>query len=142
VPASASITCDIELRLVVSGQGSVPVPAMLRYDVSDPYAIAITFSTGPGGDVRWVFARDLMADGLERPTGDGDVVVWPSESEGREVVYVSLSSPEGQALFEGPRRPVAAFVHQTYGLVPRGLESRFIDVDAALERLLDSPEIA
>ena len=43
---SSSVTCELQLRLVISGDSSLPVPAGLRYDTADPYAVHATFHTG------------------------------------------------------------------------------------------------
>ena len=77
---NATVSCELHLRLVVSGDSSLPVPAGLRYETTDPYAVHATFHTGGGETVDWVFARDLLSEGLLRPSGAGDVRVWPSRS--------------------------------------------------------------
>ena len=74
---NTTVSCELHLRLVVSSESSLPVPAGLRYDTADPYAVHATFHTGAEETVEWVFARDLLAEGLHRPTGTGDVRVWP-----------------------------------------------------------------
>ncbi len=93
---NTTVSCELHLRLVVSSESSLPVPpAGLRYDTADPpYAVHATFHTGAEETVEWVFARDLLAEGgLHRPTGTGDVRVWPSRSHGQGVVCIALSSP-------------------------------------------------
>ena len=70
---NTTVSCELHLRLVVSSESSLPVPAGLRYDTADPYAVHATFHTGAEETVEWVFARDLLAEGLHRPTGTGDV---------------------------------------------------------------------
>ncbi|WP_374005156.1 SsgA family sporulation/cell division regulator [Streptomyces ipomoeae] len=42
-------------------------------------------SLGPliGPRIPWVFARDLLAGGLRRPTGSGDVLVLPAHGHPR-----------------------------------------------------------
>ena len=80
---NTTVSCELHLRLVVSSESSLPVPAGLRYDTADPYAVHATFHTGAEETVEWVFARDLLAEGLHRPTGTGDVRVWPSRTTSR-----------------------------------------------------------
>ena len=41
--AESSVTCELRLRLLVAGDAALPVPAALRYDLADPYAIHATF---------------------------------------------------------------------------------------------------
>jgi hypothetical protein len=133
-----TVVSELRLRLVVGGGATLPVPARARYEVSDPYAVHVTFQTGAEESVSWVFARDLLAEGLLRSTGEGDVRVWPGRSGTEAVVFVALSSPEGQALLEAPLAGIAAFLAQTEEAVPSGAEEQYVDVDAALDRLLAS----
>lgn len=115
---NTTVSCELHLRLVVSSESSLPVPAGLRYDTADPYAVHATFHTGAEETVEWVFARDLLAEGLHRPTGTGDVRVWPSRSHGQGVVCIALSSPEGEALLEAPARALESFLKRTDAAVP------------------------
>jgi len=135
--APTTVTCDIGLRLVVSSEDSLPVPAELRYEATDPYAVHAAFSVGDGERVSWVFARDLLSEGVRRPTGQGDVSVWPARSGGEDVACITLSSPEGHALLECPLDELTSFVDRTYRAVPPGSESRHVDIDAELAQLLD-----
>ncbi len=138
---SSAVTADMQLRLVVPGSSTLPVRAGMRYDVSDPYAVLVSFHTGPaageGGDVvEWTFARQLLTDGVAGPVGEGDVQVWPSTGGGASVVCLSLSSPSGRALFEVPLGSLVEFLGRTYQAVPTGGESDHVDVDAELALLL------
>jgi hypothetical protein len=133
-PLPGTVTHEVELQLVVPGAAMLPVPAHLAYDASDPYAVRATFLAGDDS-VEWVFARDLLASGVSRPTGDGDVHVSP---DGPEVILISLASPDGRAVLAAPSAEVSGFVARTYELVPPGDEWRHVDVDAAISRLLTS----
>ncbi len=137
---SSAVTADMQLRLVVPGSSALPVRAGMRYDVSDPYAVLVSFHTGPadgeGGDVEWTFARQLLTDGVAGQVGEGDVQVWPSTSAGSPVVCLALSSPSGKALFEIPLSHLVDFLGRTYAAVPTGQESMHVDVDAELALLL------
>jgi hypothetical protein len=135
-----SVSSELQLRLVVPGAASLPVRADLAYDVTDPYAVQVSFHTGSGagsGDVvQWTFARQLLSDGVSVPAGEGDVQVWPSTASGTSVVCLSLSSPSGRALFEVPLGDLVEFLGRTYQAVPTGSESQHVDVDAELALLL------
>lgn len=133
---NTTVSCRLHLRLVVSSESSLPVPAGLRYDTADPYAVHATFHTGAEETVEWVFARDLLAEGLHRPTGTGDVRVWPSRSHGQGVVCIALSSPEGEALLEAPARALESFLKRTDAAVPPGTEHRHFDLDTELSHIL------
>lgn len=135
-----SVSSELQLRLVVPGAASLPVRAGLDYDVTDPYAVTVSFHTGsgtPGGEVvQWTFARQLLSDGVTAPAGEGDVQVWPSSAGASTVVCLSLSSPSGRALFEVPLTDLVEFLQRTYQAVPTGAESDHVDVDAELALLL------
>lgn len=134
-----SVSALVDLRLLVPGTAALPISADLRYDVTDPYAVRISFHTGPDGNgdvVQWTFARQLLSQGVAAPAGKGDVQVWPSTSGGQPIVCLSLSSPSGQALFELPLVDLAQFLGATYEAVPTGGESAHVDVDAELALLL------
>jgi hypothetical protein len=130
------VTAELGLRLVVPDGSPVPVTAGIRYDAADPYAVSVTFFTGAAEPVRWTFARQLLTDGVERSVGEGDVRVWPAQTDNNPVVYVALSSPSGRALFEATLGDVVDFLSRTYLAVPTGSESDFVDVAAELSVLL------
>jgi len=134
----ASVTAEIELRLVVPGGPSLPVIANLRYDVIDPWAVRVAFQTGGEGDgiVEWMFARQLLTDGVAAAVGEGDVRVWPSLHGGERVVNLAMASPSGSALFEIDRDALVEFLQQTYLAVPTGAEEEVVDIDAEIAILL------
>jgi hypothetical protein len=135
VSQTAPLTRALRLRLVVAGEGSLPVTAALSYLPSDPYAVAAIFHADEV-PVTWTFGRDLLAAGLEGHSGEGDVGVWPSTSDGRAVVCLALTSPTGNALLEAVRTDVEAFLQASYDLVPSGTESSHLDLETDLLRLL------
>ncbi|MFF8782971.1 SsgA family sporulation/cell division regulator [Streptomyces sp. NPDC015140] len=131
------VTCALPLRLIVSDECSLPVPADLRYDTADPYAVHATFHTGAEETVEWVFARDLLTEGLHRPAGTADVQVWPSHSLGQNVVCIALESEEGRALLHAPARSLDAFLKRAETAVPPGTEHECLDLDQELSTLLE-----
>ena len=76
--SSSTVSAELGLRLVVPQQTIVPLMASLFYSREDPYAIRIAFHVGLDQPVEWIFARDLLARGIEGREGLGDVQVWPS----------------------------------------------------------------
>jgi Streptomyces sporulation and cell division protein, SsgA len=140
---SRTVRAAVGLHLVVPG-ADVIVDAVLRYDADDPYAVHVTFRTGPGEDgrIEWLFGRKLLGAGLVSPTGDGDVRIWPSVAHPDGPVYLELSSPSGQALFEAPRGKLVEFLFRTYEMVPPGQESEHLNIDAELEVLLVHDDLA
>jgi hypothetical protein len=116
---------------------AVPVRVELRYDTRDPYAVVAAFRTGKAGWVEWVFARDLLADGLIAAAGEGDVRIRPSTDD-PEVVMVELSSPSGHAVFEASAQEFADFLDRTYDVVLPGNEHLWVDVDEALSQMISN----
>jgi hypothetical protein len=133
---SVTVSAELGLSLVVPEHGAVPLVASLDYCADDPYAIKMAFHVGTDEPVEWIFARELLAAGLESVAGEGDVKVWPEELDGEDVLNIALSSPFGEAHFEAPLRATAEFLRSTYEIIPAGCEGDFIDVDSELEELL------
>jgi len=127
---------ELTVSLVLGPERSVPVPALLSYRASDPYAVHITFHLGQDTPVTWVFARDLLIEGVFRACGHGDVRVWPTRIEGRSVMCLALSSPAGDALIEAPTGAFAAWLERCLRLVPAGREEEALGLDGALAALL------
>lgn len=137
----------ITLQLV-GPQSWTEVPALLRYEPSDPFAVRIAFgdvgdqnaTVDPdGGGIAWLVSRELLQSGLDQPAGDGDVRVWPA-SAATDVLFLHLRAPSGEALFELSRATVAAFLRQTESLVPTGSETDLLDLDDELQTLLSNGE--
>jgi hypothetical protein len=123
----------------------------MYYSGSDPYAVRMAFHVGTDEPVEWIFARDLLAAGIESRQGQGDVQVWPSlmscavdddldvtgpPGAGGKVLNIELSSPFGQAHFEAPAQAMSAFLQRTYQIVPAGKESSYLDIETELNDLL------
>jgi hypothetical protein len=134
--AAPHVICShVELALV-GAHGAMPVDAELRYDPSDPYAVAIAFMIH-GNEVVWVFGRDLLLHGVTEPVGDGDVQVLPSiDADGRAQVLVALTAPTGQALVEARARDVLDFLRLTTKAVWPGTEGDRLSADAAIAAIL------
>ncbi|TXJ80021.1 SsgA family sporulation/cell division regulator [Streptomyces lavendulae] len=127
---------ELELRLILSPERSIPVPARLVYRSDDPYAVHVVFHINSEFPVHWTFARDLLVEGVFRPCGHGDVRVWPTKSGGHSVVLMALSSPDGGALLEAPVPQVSAWLERTLRAVPPGTEGKQLGIDDALDQLL------
>jgi hypothetical protein len=138
--SNSTVSAALTLRPVVPRRTPQPLAASLVYSRQDPYAIRVAFHVGLQEPVEWVFARDLLAGGLESHQGLGDVEVWPSavSQHGTPggVLNIELNSPFGYAHFEAPAREVSDFLRRTYQIVPADRESDHIDVAAELDDLL------
>jgi hypothetical protein len=133
----------ITLQLV-GPQSWTEVPALLCYDAADPFAVRIAF--GDVGDengivdadeagIAWLVSRELLQAGLDRPSGEGDVRVWPAHGA-TDVLFLHLRAPSGEALFELSRATVAGFLRETEALVPTGSETTMLALDEELQALL------
>ncbi|MFF3844760.1 SsgA family sporulation/cell division regulator [Streptomyces sp. NPDC002328] len=127
---------ELELGLVLSPERSIPVPARLGYHSDDPFAVHVAFHIHSERPVHWTFARELLVEGVFRPCGQGDVRVWPTKVDGRGIVMMALSSPEGDALLEAPAAQVTAWLERTLRAVPPGTESERLGLDEALDELM------
>ena len=120
---------------LVPAAPAVPVNVELTYNSRDPYAVQASFRTGSTTAVEWVFARDLLHDGLIAPAGTGDVRVQPVPDNAGKV-QLELSSPSGHATFTTCAYALGEFLHRTYDAVPGGEEYSWLDFDVALSELL------
>jgi hypothetical protein len=120
---------------LIGAETSCVLAAQLRYDVDDPYAVTMVFASDEV-EVRWTFGRDLLLDGLDQPSGEGDVHLRPClDSDGHAVVLMELHSLGAEALVQvrflrhplvrpphplagAPRHRVAAPEHRRRGLRP------------------------
>jgi hypothetical protein len=130
------ITAATTFQLLVPGIAPAPVEAELQYNPEDPYAVAVLFHTGQG-KVEWMFARDLLADGLLTPSGEGDIMVRPA-SDDPERVLLELNAPTGFAILSADAEHIAEFLDLTYDVVQPGEEDLWIDFDRELAKLVAS----
>jgi hypothetical protein len=138
---SSSASAELAFRLIVPQQTIVPLVASLYFSSEDPYAIRIAFHVGLDEPVEWIFARELLANGLKGRDGLGDVRVWSAPATGRgamaeQALHIELSSPFGEAHFEASIPDISDFLRRTYRIVPVGEEAGFVDVEAELTNLL------
>ncbi|MGW3510419.1 SsgA family sporulation/cell division regulator [Streptomyces sp. NPDC000994] len=133
---STDIEQFVEARLVSATPRMPSIPATLRYDRRDPFAVRMTFpapATLEGVDVCWLFARDLLAAGLREPEGDGDVRVRPY---GFDRTVLEFHAPEGTAVVHVRSGEIRRFLEATSELVPLGLEHLQFDLDHDLAELM------
>lgn len=134
---SHTIRATATFELITPDAAPVAVAVELTYSSRDPYAVQASFRTGHDSTVDWVFARELLADGLVDSAGAGDVRVQPM-SEDPNTIELELTSPSGHALFTTSADTLADFLQRTYSAVPPAAEYSWLDFDAALADLLDT----
>lgn len=109
--------------------------ATFEFSSADPFAVSATFHSGDM-DIDWVFARDLLVEGMQKTSGIGDVVISPIEFGSDPRLQLVLRSPQGEAVLSAKREDVELFLMQTYQVVPLEEESRFLNVAGALAAIL------
>lgn len=133
---STVIEQPVEARLVAAAPRMPSIPATLRYDRHDPFAVRMTFpapATLEGVEVCWTFSRDLLAAGLHSPEGHGDVRVRPY---GYDRTVLEFHAPEGTAIVHVRSGEIRRFLEATDALVPAGLEHLQLDLDHGLAELM------
>ncbi|MFD7286600.1 SsgA family sporulation/cell division regulator [Streptomyces sp. NPDC057539] len=126
----------VQARLVASAPRLETVPATLRYDRADPFAVRMAFpppATLEGTEVTWEFSRELLATGMTEPVGVGDVRVRPF-GYGRTVL--EFHAPEGTAMVHLRTAELRRFLERSEDLVPVGREHLYLDLDHDLTELL------
>ncbi|MEV4945343.1 SsgA family sporulation/cell division regulator [Streptomyces sp. NPDC053755] len=124
---STVIEQAFQARLVASAPRMETVPATLRYDREDPYAVSMAFpppATLEGVEVSWAFARELLAEGVDGPAGIGDVRVRPY---GYDRTVVEFHAPEGVAVVHIRTSELRRFLERAQRLVPAGREHQYLD---------------
>jgi len=160
---SAVVDQVVHGRLIVTTHRSAQLRVTLRYRADDPLALRMLFPAeyaldavdsveelwddGPEPvpaavaldrppappEIEWVFARQLLAVGLDLPSGDGDVHIRPALGHR---TMVELRSPEGVALLQFNSSELRRFLWRSYLAVPEGQEMQLLDPDRALAELL------
>ncbi|MEV6315492.1 SsgA family sporulation/cell division regulator [Streptomyces sp. NPDC051776] len=126
----------VRAGLITSDAQVQDMTAVLSYRRDDPLAIRICFpprASLAGSDVAWVFGRDLLAQGLDGPAGEGDVHVRPF---GDDLTVLEFHASVGTAMVRMETPDLRRFLQRSYLLVPAGSEGSHWDVDAELAALL------
>nr|WP_180218299.1 SsgA family sporulation/cell division regulator [Streptomyces albus] len=113
-----------------------PLTPALRYDTGDPLAVRLVFPAEislDGEEVAWAFSRDLLAEGLLGPAGEGDVHICPC---GQQRTVIELHAGEGVAVLEFPAADLRDFLRRTYEAVPPGAEGALLHLEEGLDALL------
>ncbi|AYG79331.1 Sporulation-specific cell division protein SsgB [Streptomyces hundungensis] len=133
---STVIEQPVQVRLIASAPRMETVPATLRYDPDDPFAVHMAFpapATLEGAEVSWEFARELLEAGIEEPAGVGDVRVRPY---GYDRTVLEFHAREGVAMVHIRTSEVRRFLERTRLVVPPGREYQHLDLDGDLTALL------
>ncbi|MCX4445639.1 SsgA family sporulation/cell division regulator [Streptomyces sp. NPDC087866] len=132
---STVIEQSVQARMVASAPQMETLPAVLSYDRADPFAVRMAFpapATLEGTDVSWQFSRDLLAAGMEVPSGLGDVRVRPF---GYDRTVLEFHAAEGIAMVHVRTADLRRFLRRAEDLVPCGHERRYLDLERNLTDL-------
>ncbi|WP_425831639.1 SsgA family sporulation/cell division regulator [Streptomyces fractus] len=138
-----AVQAEVMMSFLVSEELSFRIPVELRYESTDPYAVRLTFHLPGDAPVTWAFGRELLVDGVNGASGEGDVQVTPVERVGGTVgempgeVHIRLQVGADQALFRAGVAPLVAFLDRTDKLVPLGQEETGADFESDLDEALD-----
>ncbi|MEV7541429.1 SsgA family sporulation/cell division regulator [Streptomyces sp. NPDC089915] len=131
-----SVQAEVMMSFLVSEELAFRIPVELRYDARDPYAVRLTFHLPGDAPVTWAFGRELLLDGINRPCGDGDVHIAPTDPGALCDVHIRLQVGGDRALFRAGAAPLVAFLDRTDRLVPLGQERSLGDFEETLDEEL------
>ncbi|MFD9358050.1 SsgA family sporulation/cell division regulator [Streptomyces sp. NPDC060031] len=116
----------------------MPLLARFSYDGEDPYVVQAAFLDGPTVLAHWHFDRQMLAEGLHSPVGEGDVTFSPHRAAGADELRIALRGPaaetQGDTVLFVEARALTGFLEQTYAITGAGEE--FLDVDKLLDEFL------
>ena len=133
------ISGRIVVRFFAADEVVLPVLTDLRYESADPYAVTMKFHVYGNHTVQWVLGRELLMSGQHRPTGAGDVHVWPSPHLDPDTVCISLRSKGKAVVLAARAQSLDAFLKKTLAAVPLGSEEQHLDMDGIARQLLERP---
>ena len=96
-------------------RGAWDIPVDLHWFPDDPYAICMEFV---GRDIDWQFSRELLANGLRGPAGDGDVRIRPLDSHLIEVTLLPCVPGQSSATLLAPRADLEDFLSAVWTQLP------------------------
>jgi hypothetical protein len=130
------VQAEVLMRFLVSEELSFRIPVELQYRTVDPFAVRMTFHLPGDAPVTWTFGRELLLDGINTPSGEGDVHIAPTAPEDLSDVHIRLQVSDDRALFRVSAAPLVAFLDRTDRLVPLGQERTLGDFEGNLEEAL------
>ncbi|WP_237710944.1 SsgA family sporulation/cell division regulator [Saccharopolyspora spinosa] len=120
-----TVLATMIFNLVAPAGVIAPVGVELRYDSRNPYEIAMKLNVGADGQVDWVIARDLLADGLiatphrRRHTTLSTTHRRPgSTPQIRRTLQTRLPHPHRQLFSTRPRGLTSRLLGQTISRCP------------------------
>ena len=132
-PEQGALDQYVVTQMLLVSDGSLPlVQAEFHYRLCDPFAVQLRLSLDRFHAISWTFSRDLLFAGVSRPSGLGDVRIYPG-GDGVLIELRSTTDPHALLLADHPH--LEQFLGDTLSIVPIGSEIEHYDVDAELIRL-------
>ena len=132
----STVVWDVAVTVLARNHKPAHVDIDLHWSDRNPFTVSILF----GKDLPdWIVSRDLLATGLDRAVGLGDVSVLPDLSVDSDdtCVELVLSTPRGLAAILIDRVDLDSFLTRTFRDVPAGQELVVPDDPIAAIRELD-----
>ncbi|MFI6206417.1 SsgA family sporulation/cell division regulator [Streptomyces sp. NPDC051041] len=139
---SSLVHKTLVVQLQAGDTDRFPVLAHLSYDAADPFAVTVVFSHDGRVLARWRLDREMLAAGLARPVGVGDVRLRPVSQGVWGELRIELFGdvrPDGgrhHAVVFAWAPAIAAFLRETHAVVEPGREE--VRVDDFLAEILAS----
>ncbi|MER6218665.1 MULTISPECIES: SsgA family sporulation/cell division regulator [unclassified Streptomyces] len=118
--------------------GPVPFLAHFHYDRVDPYAVRVKFFDQGTAVACWYFDREMLAEGMNRQIGEGDVTFRPRRTVEGLQVHIELRDHTAPghhaAVISVDGGDLDEFLERTYRVTPAGAET--MDIDSPLRDLL------
>jgi len=110
---------------------------VMSFDPESPLVVNFDFDV-EGVAAKWMFSRDLVAEGCYSPNGvgDGDCRFWADNDGTTDMLTVLISSPEGEAVLDVPRQSVLFFLETCDAQVRRGSKAEDMALAEQVELLL------
>lgn len=141
----------VEVPVTLADEDGASVHAVFGWSSAEPAVVWVAFPPDRHHpeEFRWEFDRELLAVGIDKPAGVGDVKVRP---EGRRGVAIEITGVDPAQDPIAPllgmsrdcafrataaRDRIVYFLRRTYGVVPRGREVAEEVVDDLIARCLD-----
>lgn len=116
--AGAVLEEVMTLRIALDDDQVGAVRTRFRYDTGRPFEVLLTFHLARPDEADWVFSRELLRDGLDALSGQGDIKLWPASCPCHgETLHIALDSPHGSAMLEASREDVRVWLDRTYALI-------------------------
>jgi hypothetical protein len=111
----------LEMRLLLGPDATVPVAGRFSYRGDRPYEVEVALLSRGRTVATWLFARDLLLDGLRGAAGDGDVRVRPCRGPGgHRRVRIDLFTDDTVCALSVCATELTSWLEQTAAIVPPG----------------------